>query len=191
VAGENMDMTIVGSRKHKELAKSILIVEDNYELQISLRDIFMGYYNVLLAENGEEGLQMALEKQPDIIITDVMMPKMDGIEMSDKLQQNGMTAHIPIIILTAKKTPKNKLMGLRAGALEFIGKPFQINELVLKVNNIITKNDRLVLKYKNDLISTPKEGPTKSQDEVFLGKLVALIENEISNPDFKLEDLSD
>lgn len=191
VTEENLDLTIAGAQEYKGSAKSILIVEDNYELQISLRDIFMGYYNVLLAENGEEGLQMALEKQPDIIITDVMMPKMDGIEMSTKLQQNGMTAHIPIIILTAKKTPKNKLMGLRAGALEFIGKPFQINELVLKVNNIITKNDRLVLKYKNDLISTPKEGPTKSQDEVFLGKLVALIENEISNPDFKLEDLSD
>src|SRR5690606_7800057 len=71
-AEENLDLTIAGSQEHKEMAKSILIVEDNYELQISLRDIFMGYYNVLLAENGEEGLQMALEKQPDIIITDVM-----------------------------------------------------------------------------------------------------------------------
>lgn len=174
----------------KKLTKTLLIVEDNYELQISLRDIFRGYYNVLLAENGEEGLQMAIENLPNIIITDVMMPKMDGIEMSASLQKNEATAHIPIIMLTAKKTHQSKLMGLRAGAIEFIGKPFQLNELILKVNNIVTKNDRLVLKYKNDLISTPKDGPNRSQDEIFLGKLVALIEEEISNPDFKLEDLS-
>ncbi|XHP72401.1 Sensor histidine kinase RcsC [Arenibacter antarcticus] len=188
---ENIDFSIPKPQEHsKKLTKTLLIVEDNFELQISLRDIFLGYYNVLLAENGEEGLQLAMENQPNIIITDVMMSKMDGIEMSANLQKNEATAHIPIIMLTAKKTHQSKLMGLRAGAIEFIGKPFKINELILKVNNIVTKNDRLVLKYKNDLISTPKDGPTISQDAIFLEKLVALIEEEISNPDFKLDDLS-
>lgn len=191
IAKENHDLIIAESQEQpKRLNKTILIVEDNYELQISLRDLFMGYYNVVLAENGEEGLQMAMENQPNIIITDVMMPKMDGIEMSTALQKNEATAHIPIIMLTAKKTEQSKLKGLRAGAIEFIGKPFKTNELILKVNNIVTKNDRLVLKYKNDLITTPKGGPNKSQDEIFLEKLVGLIEEEISNPDFKLEDLS-
>ncbi len=191
IAKEMLDLTIVESEEHpKKLNKTILIVEDNYELQISLRDIFIGYYNVILAENGEEGLQLAMQHQPNIVITDVMMPQMDGIEMSSNLQQNETTAHIPIIMLTAKKTEQSKLKGLRAGAIEFIGKPFKTNELILKVNNIVTKNDRLVLKYKNDLISTPKEGPNKSQDEIFLEKLVGLIEEEISNPDFKLEELS-
>jgi len=177
----------VGNTK---LAKTILVVEDNYELQISLKDIFSNYYNVLLGENGEEGYALALEHNPDLIISDIMMPKMDGIEMSAKLQKNEHTTHIPIVLLTAKKTSKNKILGLRTGAIEYINKPFNINELVLKVNNIITRGDRLILKYKNDLISTPKGGPGKSQDEIFLEKLVGLVENQMINPDFKLENLS-
>ncbi len=191
-ATENLDFELTKPEAPSQsLNKTLLIVEDNFELQISLRDMFMKYYKVLLADNGEEGYTMALDHQPDLIITDVMMPKMDGIEMSTHLQQNEATAHIPIIMLTAKKTHQNKLLGLRAGAIEFIGKPFKINELILKVNNIITKNDHLVLKYKNDLISTPTVGSHKSQDEIFLEKLVSLIEEEISNPEFKLEELSD
>jgi len=179
--------TMTGSAK---LAKTILVVEDNYELQISLKDIFSDYYNVLLAENGEEGYALALEHNPDLVISDVMMPKMDGIEMSDKLHKNDLTTHIPIILLTAKKTAKNKILGLRAGAVEYINKPFNINELVLKVNNIITRSDRLILKYKNDLITAPNSGGSKSQDEIFLGNLVNLVENQISNPDFRTEDLA-
>ncbi|MDL5512354.1 ATP-binding protein [Arenibacter sp. M-2] len=177
----------VGSTK---LAKTILVVEDNYELQISLKDIFNDYYNVLLAENGEEGYALALEHNPDLIISDIMMPKLDGIEMSKMLQRNELTTHIPIILLTAKKAAKNKILGLRAGAVEYINKPFNINELVLKVNNIITRSDRLIMKYKNDLITTPKKGGSRSQDEVFLENLVSLVENQISNPDFKTEDLA-
>jgi len=173
-----------------KLAKTILVVEDNYELQISLKDIFSDYYNVLFAENGEEGYDLALEHNPDLIISDIMMPKLDGIEMSGMLQKNELTTHIPIILLTAKKTSKNKLLGLRTGALEYINKPFNISELVLKVNNIITRSDRIILKYKNDLITTPKSGSSRSQDEIFLEKLVGLVENNLSNPEFKLEDLS-
>ena len=173
-----------------KLAKTILVVEDNYELQISLKDIFNDYYNVLLAENGEEGYALALEHNPDLIISDIMMPKLDGIEMSKMLQKNELTTHIPIILLTAKKAAKNKILGLRAGAVEYINKPFNINELVLKVNNIITRSDRLIMKYKNDLITTPQNGGSRSQDEVFLENLVRLVENQISNPDFKTEDLA-
>jgi len=173
-----------------KLAKTILVVEDNYELQISLKDIFNDYYNVLLAENGEEGYALALEHNPDLIISDIMMPKLDGIEMSKMLQKNGITTHIPIILLTAKKAAKNKILGLRTGAVEYINKPFNTNELVLKVNNIITRSDRLIMKYKNDLITTPKNGGNRSQDEVFLENLIHLVENQISNPDFKTEDLS-
>lgn len=177
-------------KEQRELSKTILVVEDNYELQISLRDIFADYYNVLLAENGEEGYALALEHNPDLVISDIMMPKLDGIEMSAMLQKNEHTTHIPIILLTAKKTSKDKIMGLRTGAVEYINKPFNISELVLKVNNIITRSDRVILKYKNDLISTPKVGPNRSQDEIFLENLVELIENRMCDSDFKLEDLS-
>jgi signal transduction histidine kinase/DNA-binding response OmpR family regulator len=173
-----------------KLAKTILVVEDNYELQISLKDIFKDYYNVLLAENGEEGYALALEHNPDLIISDIMMPKLDGIEMSKMIQKNELTTHIPIILLTAKKAAKNKILGLRAGAVEYINKPFNINELVLKVNNIITRSDRLIMKYKNDLITAPKNGGVRSQDEIFLDNLVNLVENQLSNPDFRTEELA-
>lgn len=173
-----------------KLAKTILVVEDNYELQISLKDIFNDYYNVLLAENGEEGYALALEHNPDLIISDIMMPKLDGIEMSKMIQRNELTTHIPIILLTAKKASKNKILGLRAGAVEYINKPFNINELVLKVNNIITRSDRLIMKYKNDLITAPKNGGVRSQDEIFLENLVSLVENQLSNPDFRTEELA-
>ncbi|NNG09554.1 MAG: response regulator, partial [Arenibacter sp.] len=136
------------------------------------------------------GYALALEHNPDLVISDIMMPKLDGIEMSSMLQKNELTTHIPIILLTAKKTSKDKIMGLRTGAVEYINKPFNISELVLKVNNIITRSDRVILKYKNDLISTPKVGPNRSQDEIFLENLVELIENRMSDSDFKLEDLS-
>jgi len=179
----------IGANSAK-LKKTILVVEDNYELQISLKDIFNDYYNVLLAENGEEGYALALEHNPDLIISDIMMPKLDGIDMSKMIQRNELTTHIPIILLTAKKAAKNKILGLRAGAVEYINKPFNINELVLKVNNIITRSDRLIMKYKNDLITNPKSGGLRSQDEVFLENLVNLVENQLSNPDFRTEELA-
>lgn len=174
-----------------KLAKTILIVEDNYELQISLKDVFKDYYNIILAEDGEEGLEMATAHKPDLIITDVMMPKMDGIAMSIQLQEQQSTAHIPIVMLTAKRTSRDKVMGLRTGAVEHIGKPFRINELVLKVNNIIVKRDRFIQKYKNDLMTIPKNGKFKSLDEVFLEKLIGIVEEQLGNPDFRTEELSE
>ncbi|WP_072763602.1 hybrid sensor histidine kinase/response regulator transcription factor [Arenibacter nanhaiticus] len=174
----------------KEQSKTILIVEDNYELQISLKDIFRDSYQIILADDGKEGYDLALQHLPDLIISDVMMPKIDGIQMSEMLLKNTNTAHIPIILLTAKKESQSKILGLRAGAVEYINKPFNINELILKVNNILTRRDRLLFKFKNDLISTPTKGNLKSQDEIFLDKIVALIENNMGNPDFKLEDLA-
>lgn len=174
-----------------EKLKTILIVEDNYELQLFLSNVFKANFNIIVAEDGREGLEMAEKHIPTIIISDIMMPNLNGLEMCKQLHQNKVTSHIPIILLTAKNTMNYKIKGLKTGALEYINKPFNINELVLKVKNIITANEQLKSKYKREFISLPRTEISKSQDEVFLQKLVWEIETGIKDPDFKLQILAD
>lgn len=173
-----------------DLAKTVLIVEDNYELQDYLRRIFGEYYKVITANNGEQGFEKAKEHLPNLILSDIMMPKLNGIEMTKKLRKHVTTSHIAVILLTAEKTQVNKIMALRVGAIEYLNKPFNVNELILKVNNIITRSSRLKSKFKTDLIGTPKHPEIKSKDEVFLENMVELIEKHMENPDFKVEELA-
>lgn len=170
--------------------KTLLIVEDNYEMQILLRNVFSKSYKVLIADNGKEGVLLAKKNSPDLIISDVMMPIMDGVEMSRILQKTTSTLHIPIILLTARNTNESKIKGLKSGAIEYIHKPFHIEELLLKVKNIITSREKVLSKYKTELISTPKNMETKSPDDLFLEELVNEINKQLDNPDFRLEDLS-
>lgn len=176
-------------KKHSD--KTILIVEDNYEMQIFLEDIFKDQYNILIADDGEEGLLLAKKHIPDLIISDIMMPNKDGLEMSLALQKIKLTSHIPIILLTAKESPKGKITGLMSGAIEYINKPFNSNELIFKVHNIISRSDKLLSKYRTDLISTPKNATAVSHDDIFLKRIMDIIEVEFKNPNFKLEELSD
>jgi len=170
--------------------KTVLIVEDNYELQLFLTDVFKSSFNVIVAENGKEGYELSAKHVPHLIISDIMMPVMNGLEMCIKLQQNSVLSHIPIILLTAKNTAGAKIKGLKSGAIEYINKPFNINELVLKVTNILKTNQLIKEKYKKELISFPKTEITKSPDEIFLENLISEVENAIKNPDFKLKDLA-
>ena len=183
----NLDK-ISGSNIKKKY--TVLIVEDNIEMQMFLQGLLAETYNILLADNGKQGLEIVESHQPDLIISDVMMPVMDGIEMCKKLQKKKATSHIPVILLTAKNTTKTKIKGLKSGAIEFIRKPFNIQEVLLKINNIISTKDKVLNKYKTDLISSPKEDTVKSKDEIFMESLVGILNNEMENPDFKLEELS-
>lgn len=173
-----------------DFTKTILIVEDNFELQDYLKKIFGEYFNVLTANNGMKGFELAKKQLPNLILSDIMMPELDGIEMTKMLRKNLVTAHIPVILLTAEKTQVNKIMALQVGAIEYLNKPFNVNELILKTNNIITRGDRLKSKFKSDLLGTPKQHEVKSKDETFLENLVELIEKHMANPDFKVEELS-
>jgi len=174
----------------KILDKTILIVEDNYEMQQFLEEIFKDQYNILTADDGDEGLSLAKNHVPDLIISDIMMPNKDGLEMSNLLQKTKSTSHIPIILLTAKESPKGKLMGLMSGAIEYINKPFNSNELIFRVHNIISRSDKLLSKYKTDTISTPKNTTAVTHNDLFLQSIMDIIEVEYKNPNFKLEELS-
>lgn len=173
-----------------KLPFKLLVVEDNVEMQIFLRDLLTENFEVHIAENGLQGIELAKEHQPDLIISDIMMPVMNGIDMCKALQKQRATSHIPIILLTAKNTTKTKLSGLKSGAIEYIRKPFNIQELLLKINNILRTRDQVLSKYKTDQISTPNDTQAKSKDVIFLEKLVESLSDHIEDPDFKLEELA-
>ncbi|MDO5980367.1 ATP-binding protein [Flavivirga spongiicola] len=170
--------------------KTILIVEDNYDLQAFLKDLLFNQYNIILAENGEEGYLYAKNNFPDLIISDIIMPKMDGIKMCDKLQDDKLTKHIPIILLTAKNSTHSKIHGLQSGAIEYINKPFNTKELLLKIKNIISSKEHIISKYRKEMISNPKIKQKKSQDEIFLENMMSYITLNLNDTNFKVEGLA-
>lgn len=181
------------SKKEKlnSLKKTILIVEDNFDLQAFLKELLINQYNIILADDGEQGYYYAKSNFPDLILSDIMMPKLDGIEMCKKLQKDSLTRHIPIILLTAKNSTNAKLEGLKSGAIEYINKPFNTNELLLKVQNIILSKEHIISKYKKEIISNPEIKLKKSMDEIFLENLMNNINIRLGDPNFKMEDLAD
>ena len=118
------------------------------------------------------------------------MPELDGIEMCKQLQEDGLTKHIPIILLTAKNSTHSKIEGLKSGAIEYINKPFNTNELLLKIQNILIAKDHIISKYRKEVISSPEVPIEKSQDEIFLENLVANINLRIEDADFKIDELA-
>jgi signal transduction histidine kinase/ligand-binding sensor domain-containing protein/DNA-binding response OmpR family regulator len=171
--------------------KTILIVEDNYDLQCFLKELLINEYNILLAENGAEGYHYAKNNFPDLILSDIMMPKLDGIEMCLMLQEDSLTKHIPIILLTAKNSTNSKISGLKSGAIEYINKPFNTKELELKIKNIISSKEYIISKYRKEIISSPNINVNKTQNEILLENLTSLINKKLNDKDFKIENLAD
>jgi YesN/AraC family two-component response regulator len=126
---------------------------------------------------------------PDLIISDVMMPKMDGFELCKKVKQDIRISHIPIILLTAKAGDENKYRGLESGAEDYIAKPFNMEMLALKVSRIIERQKKTREQFKNKVDITTSEVEITSMDEKFVKKAVALVETNISNSEFLVEDL--
>ncbi len=177
-------------RKYSGLKKTILVVEDTFDLQQFLKELLQDHYNVIVAENGNEGYQMAKTHTPDLILSDIMMPELDGIEMSKLLQEDSLTRHIPVILLTAKNSTHSKMAGLKSGAIEYINKPFNTNELLLKIQNILISKEHIISKYRKEVITSPEVSLEKSQDEVFLENLVANINLRMEDADFKIDELA-
>ncbi len=176
--------------KNKANRDSILIVEDNFEMLQFLSEVFNDNYNVYGAYNGKEGLQIVRDNLPDMIISDISMPIMDGLEMCKIIQKDRDVSHIPIIFLTAKNTTRHKLKGLKYGAIEFMQKPFDIKVLQLKVHNILAQNKKVFSKASLQYLSAPSNEPNKSKDVEFLEKLISILNSKLDNPDFKLEELA-
>ncbi len=170
--------------------REILIVEDNQDLQNFIAEILTKDYHILQARDGNEGLILARKHQPDLIISDVMMPKMDGFDLCKQLKINELTSHIPVILLTAKAGQTHKLEGLELGADDYLTKPFDEKELKIRIQNLINQRQKLAQKFGKTIELKPKEIAITSADEQFLNKVMEGIENNLSNEFFGVEDLA-
>ena len=167
----------------------ILIVEDNDDLRSYVRSYLTSDYRISEAIDGEAGLKKAIEKIPDLVISDVMMPKMDGYEFCKKLKSDERTSHIPVILLTAKATMEDKLEGLETGADDFLTKPFDPDELQVRIRNLIQQRRKLkeiILKNIGSASLLSTSGIT-SMDQKFLKKAVEVVEKYISDDKFTVE----
>ncbi len=171
------------------LKTKILVVEDNPDLRHFLVSQLQEEYHTLYAENGLEALSIIQKEHPQLVLSDIMMPKMGGIELCKKLREDINTSHIPIILITAKDADEDKITGLKAGASDYLIKPFKIDELFLKVGNILSKRVKLIEQFKSDVwVGIQEVGDGLSpQDQEFLANVKAIIEEEIENPDLDID----
>jgi len=187
IVPEEEDDTVVEKQRNK--LPLMLIVDDNEDFRNFIAALFTETYRILKAEDGEMAHKIILDKMPDIIICDVMMPKMDGFELCRLVKQDIRISHIPIILLTAKAGEDNKYHGLEAGAEDYIAKPFNMEMLSLKVSRIIERQQKTREQFKRKVEITTGEVEITSMDEKFVKKAVALVEANIGSSEFLVEDL--
>jgi signal transduction histidine kinase/DNA-binding response OmpR family regulator/ligand-binding sensor domain-containing protein len=167
----------------------ILVVEDNQDLRQFIIESFDGAYQFLEAATGVEGHDKAIHEIPELIISDIMMPEMDGITMSAKIKKDIRACHIPILFLTAKATEKSKLSGLGTGAEDYLTKPFNKTELILKVRNIIMARDKIREKLRLELLSEAPSVVVQSSDEQFLVKVKEVIHRRLNDSQLGVDSL--
>lgn len=168
---------------------TILVVEDNQDAMNFISGNLSQLYTVLQAEDGVSGLAIATKAIPDLVVTDVMMPRMDGIEMTRRIRLDRHTSHIPVIMLTAKSSLDSKIEGLEARADDYIAKPFSMKELQSRIANLIAMRAELRRKYRDELNVNPAEVTTNAIDEAFLAKAIQFVEKNMSREDFSIEHL--
>jgi signal transduction histidine kinase/ligand-binding sensor domain-containing protein/AraC-like DNA-binding protein len=187
---DNMDESADQGNECKKEKPLALVVEDNHELLEYIKGSLVKDYRVITADNGKSGLEAALEHIPDIIITDIMMAAMDGVELTQILKKDIRTSHIPVIILTARSSDEQKLEGLNAGADDYITKPFSFEILEARIQNLLHARERFREKYSRLIKLEPTEVEVENQDEKFLRKVMKIVDENLRDPDFSVEKLS-
>ncbi len=165
----------------------ILIVEDNPELRHYLADSLREMYCVLEAENGLIGWKTGLEHLPDLIISDIVMPEMDGMELCDKLKNDWRTSHLPVILLTARAGIEHRVEGLQTGADAYIAKPFHSHHLEAQIENLLASRNRLRNLYAKGTFPAPHESSNNPLDQKFLEQAERIVRDNLSNTDFTIE----
>ncbi|MDR2057618.1 MAG: response regulator [Dysgonamonadaceae bacterium] len=173
------------------LSKPLLLVaDDNDDFRNFIAILFKQSFRIITAADGVAAYDLVLNHLPDLIISDIMMPKMDGLEFCRLVKDDIRTSHIPVILLTAKASDESKVSGLEAGADDYIAKPFNMEMLKLKVSQLIEHQRKIHEKFRNRIDISPSEVSIMPMDEKFVKKAVCIVENNICNPDFSVEDLS-
>ena len=164
-----------------------LIIEDNTDVARYIKACLIDNYHIELAQNGKEGLEKAIEKIPDIIICDVMMPVMDGFQVCNRLKRDRRTSHIPIVLLTAKADALSLKEGLKYGADAYLIKPFDKEELEIRLQKLLELRSRLKEKYSSTLLEEVNTVEEKDPELLFLKKLEEIVLDNLSNEDFRIE----
>ncbi|OOQ59414.1 hybrid sensor histidine kinase/response regulator [Mucilaginibacter pedocola] len=176
--------------KRDSKKQTVLLVEDNDELRFYIKDNLSSAFNVIEAENGKKGWQKALAQHPNLIVSDITMPEMNGIDLCVKIKADKRTSHIPVILLTAMTGEDQQLKGLETGATDYLTKPFNFDILQSKIKNILSQQESMRKTYTKQVEVNPSEMVTDSPDEAFFKKVLVLIDKNISNPNFSVEELS-
>jgi signal transduction histidine kinase/DNA-binding response OmpR family regulator len=184
------DQATSGQQPETSNQEIVLVIEDNDDLRTYLREHLEREYKVMEAGDGEEGVEKALAAIPDLVISDVMMPKKDGYQVCAALKTDEKTSHIPVILLTAKAAAEEKMEGLETGADDYIVKPFNVAELLVRARNLIALRRKLRERFKGQVILKPSEIAVTSKDEAFLNRVLSAIEKHIGEEEFGVEELA-
>lgn len=169
----------------------VLIVEDNDEFRDYLKEVLREEYRILEAANGKVGLDITLESIPDLIVSDVMMPEMDGIELCRTIKTDRRISHIPVVLLTARAEEEQRLQGYQTGADAYVTKPFRLDILQVRIRNLIRQRDLLQKQFQQRVEIRPSEVAVRSLDEEFIQKAVKVVEENLANAEYTVEELSD
>jgi DNA-binding response OmpR family regulator len=184
---------VEANRKNQQSSKkkqSLLIVDDSEDVRTYLSNLLENNFCISEAINGEEGITTATESMPDLIISDVMMPSMDGLEFCRRIKNEWQTSDIPVILLTAKASFESKLEGLEIGADDYLTKPFESRELLIRINNLLEQRKRLKEKFSKNLDPLAGVKKLNSADEEFINKTLKMIEENIDKVNFNTEKLA-
>jgi len=187
VSEDTIDNQIITTTSKKE---TLLVVEDNDDLRRFLVTELSHQYEVFEAADGEGGENLALSKSPDLIISDVMMPKVDGFELCKRIKSNVQTSHIPVILLTARTSEDLKLTGYQSGADEYLAKPFNLEILLLRIEKLIAQKNQRQSAFSKKLEVNPKEITITSIDEQLIEKALECMEKNMDNPDYSVQQFS-
>ena len=173
-----------------EDAPLVLLVEDHRELRLHIRKILWSFYRIEEAEDGNSGLEKARSLVPDLIISDIIMPGMDGVEMCSQIKRDPKTEHIPVILLSAKSDMDSKVEGYEKGADDFMEKPFFPQQLLARIRNLIESREKLKMHFGDGEYKRPKIAGIAPFDREFLEKVFYKIEQNIGNSEYNVNQLS-
>ncbi len=185
----HFDQPEIFDESRQENKKMILVIDDNPDIRSYIRSVLSGQYTVLEANDGEEGLKKAIKNIPDIIVSDVMMPKLDGVELCLRLKEELSTSHIPVILLTACSLDEQRIVGYQSGADDYIAKPFNSDVLEIRIRNLIENRKRLKDHFQKKLFAEESKDAFNEVDKTFLNKLREFIDENLADSNFNVEDL--
>lgn len=196
--GSELDITMIGSLIQTQPISSIidgdstlpliLLVEDNSDMRSYIRLHLQDDYKLIEVENGQQGLDIALQEVPDIVLSDVMMPVMDGLELCKRLKSDHRTSHIPVVLLTARAEIESRIEGLQCGADAYLAKPFDQNELLVRIEKLLTLRETLQARYIRMDPITSRNPATQKEDD-FIHDLQLLIQENLHDPDFGIHQI--